>query len=54
MLDPIVPLDVTKYLSKERDYIPWSIMRSRSECLSVLIHDKSLKIKLKVTSGKIL
>ena len=48
LLDPIIALELTKYLSKERDFIPWAMVRSRSECISMMLQDKSIKIKYKV------
>lgn len=48
LLDPIIALEMTKYLSKEWAYIPWAMMRSRTECLYPLVHEKSVKLKLKV------
>ncbi|XP_065670521.1 endoplasmic reticulum aminopeptidase 1 isoform X1 [Hydra vulgaris] len=47
ILDPIVALNITKYLSKERDFIPWAMARSKSECIAMMIQDHSVKRKFK-------
>ena len=49
LLDPLVALNITKYLSKERDFIPWAMARSKSECIAMMIQDHSVKRKFKVT-----
>uniref|UniRef100_A0A7M5XDN7 Aminopeptidase n=2 Tax=Clytia hemisphaerica TaxID=252671 RepID=A0A7M5XDN7_9CNID len=45
MIESILVLDLVKYMSKEVDFIPFSMLRSRAECLSTLVQDKKLKLK---------
>ena len=45
MLDPTIVLDLVQYMRKERDLIPFIMLRSKAECISTLIKDKKLKQK---------
>lgn len=49
MLDPIILLNLTRYLRLELDFIPFSMLRSKCECVSALLHEKSLKQKYMVS-----
>lgn len=48
IIDTVIALEITKYLTKERDFIPWAMVRARSECISMVLKDKSDKLKYKV------
>ena len=48
IIDPIIALEMTKYLTKERAFIPWAMVRARSECISMVLKDKNDKLKYKV------
>jgi len=47
LIDPTIPLEMTRYLQKERAFIPWAMIRARSECMSMMLPDKNDKIKYK-------
>ena len=48
VLDPTIALGIIKYAAKENAFIPWTMIRSKHECLSVMMNDKELKMKYKV------
>ena len=48
IIDTVIALEITKYLTKERDFIPWAMVRARSECISMVLKDKNDKLKYKV------
>ena len=48
MIEPTLPLDLVRYMNKEDHLIPFSMLRSKSECLSTALQDKKLKVKYMV------
>lgn len=48
IIDPLIPLNLAKYLKKEKEYIPWAMARSKLDCITILISDKKLKRLYKV------
>jgi len=43
IIDPLIPLKLSKYLKKEKHYIPWAMARAKLDCMSILLSDKKMK-----------
>eukprot|EP00795_Rhopilema_esculentum_P007813 gene7813-13677_t len=41
IIDPLIPLKLTKYLKKEKHYLPWAMARAKLDC--VIIQNKKIK-----------
>ena len=50
IIDPLIPLKLSKYLKKEKHYIPWAMARAKLDCMSILLSDKKMKKLYKVLS----
>lgn len=48
IIEPTLPLDLVRYMNKEDHLIPFSMLRSKSECLSTTLQDKKVKAKYMV------
>lgn len=48
IIDPIIPLKLSKYLKKEKHYIPWAMARAKLDCITMLLSDKKMKKLYKV------
>jgi aminopeptidase N len=47
IIDPVIALNLSQYLSKEEDYLPWAMARSKLECMTNLMTNKSRKARYK-------
>ena len=48
IIDPLIPLKLSKYLKEEKHYIPWAMARAKLDCMTILLSDKKIKKLYKV------